>query len=163
MKTSLKVIACMTALAVLIVVQSTSAQGSKLEGAWKTVEVDITGPNAVTLTNLQPGLWIFTKNHYSIMQVTSSEPRPELPQQNATDAQRIAAWGPFNAQSGTYEVKGTTFTLHPILDKDPAGMAPGSFSTLDFKIEGKTFTMTTKANQNGPYANPMRVKMVRVE
>ena len=58
-----------------------------LEGAWKVTEASFKSPDATwTDTNPQPGLYIFTKQHYSIMSVPSgpdtSKPRkdgPELP------------------------------------------------------------------------------------
>jgi hypothetical protein len=109
MKTSLRVIACMAALAVLMVVQSASAQG-KLEGVWKITQVILTGPNAPKVTNIQPSMAIFTKQYFSRVVITGDKPRPDLPQ-NATDAQKAATWGPFSAAAGTYEIKGNTITV----------------------------------------------------
>ena len=160
MKKSLIVIACMAALAVLVTVQSAAAQG-KLEGVWKTTEITLTGPNARTITNPQPGFIIFTKKHFSIVAISGDKPRPDLPQKEATDAQKVATWTPLNATIGTYEVKGTTFTFHPILAKNP--LEPGSFTTWDFKAEGNTILATQKANKAGPSANPVTFKWVRVE
>ena len=96
MKISLKVVACMAALAVLMVVQSASAQ-NKLEGVWKMTEVTFTGPNARTITGTQPGFLIITKKHFSMVGVQGDKPQPDLPQQGATDAQKVAAWTPFLA------------------------------------------------------------------
>jgi len=64
MKTSLKVIACMAVLAVLVAVQSPAEQG-KLEGVWKAVEATTAGENAVKITvpPNHPGLLIFTKKY----------------------------------------------------------------------------------------------------
>ena len=159
MKTSLKVIACMAALAVLMVVQSASAQG-KLEGVWKLTQVTQTGPNAGTTTNPQPFFLIFTKKYVSQNGIRGDKPQPDLPK-NATDAQKVATWAPLVTGIATYEIKGTTYTNHPIVGKNP--IKPGSFNTLDFKIEGNTLTVTPKANQDGPIGNPMTLKYVRVE
>ena len=160
MKKSFLVIAFMAALIVLLTVQSAAAQG-KLEGVWKVTEVIITGPYTPTLTNPQPGLFIFTKMHYSMIYIPDDKNRPDLPQKDATDAQKVATWTPFTANSGTYEVKGTTVTLHPMVAKNPH--EPGAFATWDFKIEEDTLTMTTKATDTGPLANPITFKQVRVE
>jgi hypothetical protein len=154
--------ACMTALAVLLNVRSASAQG-KLEGVWKITEVTLTGPNTRTITNPQPGLFIFTKKHYSMMMITGEKPRPDLPQKDATDAQKVATWTPFTANAGTYEVKGAVLTFHPTVAKNPNGMAPGSVGTCDFKIERNTLTITIKAIQAGPVANPYTMKFTRLE
>jgi hypothetical protein len=160
MKTYLKAIACMAALAVLIVVQSASAQG-KIEGVWKLTEVIFTGPNARTITPVEPGIWIFAKKHSCYVAVTGEKPRPELPQKDATDAQKAATWGPLQANVGAYEVKGNTLTGHPIVGKNP--IKPGAVGTADIKIEGNTLYLTPKTNQDGPIANPYTLKMVRLE
>ncbi len=154
------VIVCMAALIVLATVQSAAAQG-KLEGVWKITQVTLTGPNAGTITPAEPGIWIFTKKHASFVSVTGDKPRPSLPQKDATDAQKVATWTPFAANASTYEVKGTTITVHPIIGKNP--IEPGSFTTVDFKVEGNTLTLSPKANKNGPIANPYTMKLVRLE
>ena len=162
MKKSLVVIACMAALVVLLTVPSASAQG-KLEGVWKGTEITLTAPKPQTITSLQPGLMIFTKKYYSFVAISGDKPRPDLPQKDATDAQKVAVWTPFMATAGTLEVKGSTVTLKPIVAKDPNGMAPGNFMTADFKVEGNTLILILKSNQTGPIANPITAKMTRLE
>lgn len=161
MKTSLKIIACMAALGVLLTVQSAAAQG-KLPGVWKIAEITISGPNPQTIPATSPNLIIFTKKHFSLVSITG-ESRPNLPQKDATDAQKVATWTPFAAVSGTYTVKGTTFTAQALVAKDPSGMAPGNFVTYDFKIVGNTLIATPKASQDGPITNPPIVKLTRLE
>ena len=160
MKTSLKVIACMAALAVLVTVQSAAAQG-KLQGVWKLTEVTFTGPNAGTVTPVEPGIWIFAKKHSCFVAVTGDKPRPALPQKDATDVQKVATWTQFLAAANTYEVKGNTVTSHSIVSKNP--IKPGAFGTADIKIEGNTLYLTPKTNQDGPIANPYTLKLVRLE
>ena len=45
------------------------SQGPSLEGAWRVTEVVVTGANASTNKTPQPGLYIFTKKHYSVVTV----------------------------------------------------------------------------------------------
>jgi hypothetical protein len=78
-----------------------------------------------------------------------------------TDAQKVATWTPLFASIGSYEIKETTITFHSIIGKNPS--EPGSFTTCDFKIEGKTLSLTTKANKAGPIANPLSFKLTRLE
>jgi hypothetical protein len=176
MKASLRVIACMAALAILMVVQSASAQVKKavpgkvvaqgmVQGVWKITEFSMSDPSAGTTitTTAQPSIFIFTKKNYSIMYVSSDRPRPDLPLQDPTDAQKLAAWGPFSANSGTYEIKGTTLTTHPVVAKHPAVMKPGAFVTYDFKIQGNTLLLTPKESNTVPGGNPPTFKLVRVE
>lgn len=147
-------------LAVLVTAPTAAAQ-DQIEGVWKITEVVIAGPNARTISNPAPNPFIFTKKHYSRAFLTAE--RPALPRQNPTDAQKAAAWTPFAAEAGTYEIKGEVITIHPIIAKNPDAMEPGVVLTSDLKIEGNTLTLTAKATQNGPIANPSTMKLVRVE
>ena len=149
----------------LVLIGSGFAQTNPLQGVWKVAEVTTTGPNSSTQTAPQPGLYIFTGKHYSIVTINSDTPRPDLPQETskATAEQLQASWGPFTAQSGTYEVKGSEVTLRPLAAKNPSAMKAGNFSLSTFKIEGKTLTLVSKANQAGPAANPTTRKLTRVE
>ncbi len=128
-----------------------AAAQSKLEGVWKVVEVS--APKLPTITNPQPSLYIFTKKHYSRMEVAADKSRPDLPQ-NATDAQKVAVWGPFNAVSGMYEIKGNKIVLRPIVSKDPRLMAPGYSTDHEFALEGDTLYVTF---------GQARLKLVRIE
>jgi hypothetical protein len=161
MKKLFIVFACITALAVLLNVPSASAQG-KLEGVWKVAEVKVSVPKPATITPLQPSLLICTKKHFSYVGLSSDKPRPDLPQK-ATDAQKVAAWEPLTATSGTYEVKGATVTFKAQVSKNPIEMQPGGFLTLDFKVEGNSLIVTPKATEAGPIPNAATVKLVRVE
>jgi hypothetical protein len=165
MKKSLVAIACMAALAVLLTVQSAPAQGN-IEGVWKATEVIWSGDNPVkmTISPTHPNLFIVTKKHWSLTNIAAATAaRPDLPQQGATDAQKVAVWTPFVGYAGTYEVKGNMVTSRTIVAKNPGEMLQGNFTTSEFKVEGNTLTLTGKTNQDGPIANPMTTKMVRVE
>jgi hypothetical protein len=165
MKTSLKIIACMAILAVLVVVQSAVAQ-PKLEGVWRVSEVWVGDPSAgkITVAATHPSVIIFTRKHFSFLNIkTTNGLRPELPVKGATDAQKVAAWTPVAAFAGSYEVKGNIMTYRNIVDMDPNGMAPGNLGTSEFKIEGDTLITTPKTDQNGPIANPLVTKFIRVE
>jgi len=97
------------------------------------------------------------------MFISSDKPRPDLPLQNPTDAQKIAAFEPFSANSGTYEIKGTILTTHPMVAKNPTVMKPGAFVTYDFKIQGNTLLLTPKESNTVPGSNPPTFKLIRLE
>ena len=69
-----------------------------LEGAWKITEESFESPDASwTDTSPQPSLYIFAKQHYSIMLVPSgpdgrSQPRKLFSDDERTDAEKIAAF-----------------------------------------------------------------------
>lgn len=114
-------------------------QGGSLTGAWRITQTQGRGPNGRTQAHPQPGFILFTAKHYSIVSVTSDNPRPPLPEDvsKATADQLRATWGPFVANSGTYEAKDGVLELHPALAKtSPSGQ------TWSYKIEGATLTLT---------------------
>ena len=121
-KVRLAVLLCAT---MVIAISGFSQSKSPLQGVWKAVDVVTTGPNASTNKSPQPGLIIFTGKYYSVVAVTSDKPRPELPQDmnTPTAVQFRDVWNPFLAQSGTYEVKGSEITYHPIVAKNPRAMS----------------------------------------
>jgi hypothetical protein len=147
---------------------SAAAQSSPgpLQGVWQTVELTITGPGARTITLPEPlaNLTIYSGRHYTRVEVQSEKPRPALAAPATATADELrAAWGPFVAEAGTFEIAGNTITMRPIASKNPAVMGPGIFITYSFKIEGKTMWMTQARNQTGPFTNPFTAKLVRVE
>ena len=99
------------------------------------------------------------------VEVQADGPRPVLADvANATADQLRATWGPFVAEAGTYEMApGGLITVRPIASKNPAVMGPGVFITYAYKLDANTLTMTQQRNQNGPFANPFTLKLVRVE
>jgi Lipocalin-like domain len=143
---------------------------SQLEGVWKVAEVMPPASNAnekaTPITNPQPGLIIFTKGYYSGMAVTANQPRTAAAAakdpSNLTDAEKIAQyeqWRPFIANAGTYEVKGSTLTLHAMVAKDPDAM--NNAITWEFKLEGaNTFWLIPTADRA---TTSPRVKFTRLE
>jgi hypothetical protein len=53
--------------------------------------------------------------------------------------------------------------MHPLVAKNPAATVPGASITYSYKVDGDTLWVTQQRNQNGPFANPVTVKVVRVE
>ena len=137
---------------------------ASLQGAWRATEITVTGPNARTLTNLQPNLTVVSARHYARVEVQSEGPRPVVADVSKATADELrAVWGPFVAEAGTYELTGDTLTLHPIASKNPAAMVAGAVIVYSCKLEGNTLTLTQQRNQNGPYPNPVTFKLTRVE
>jgi hypothetical protein len=109
------------------------AQGSpELAGGW--IVTSWTSPDGEVNSQPERGLFIFTQSgHYSIMHVNA--PRAEL-SQSSTDADRLAAFEPFTANSGRYQVAGNVITYEAYVAKNPGYMA-------DFMTEeGNAVTMT---------------------
>ena len=152
----------------LLALQTAAAQSkpASVQGVWRIEEAAITGPQARTISfKGRPNLTIITARHYSRVEVQADGPRP-VPADvaKATADELRAAWGPFVAETGTYEiVAGDLITMRPIASKNPAIMGAGVFITYAYKLDGDTLTLTQQRNQAGPFPNPFSLKLVRVE
>ena len=157
------------ALSVGLLTSQGSAQQpppQSIQGVWRIVEATISGPGARTIAFAgRPNLTIITARHYSRVEVQSDGPRPILADVSKASADELrAAWGPFVSEAGTYEVApGGVVTMRPIASKNPAIMGQGVFITYAYKLDGDTLSLTQQRNQNGLFANPFALKLVRVE
>ena len=151
----------------LLAGQGAEAQStrSSVQGVWRVVEATITGPAARTISFAErPNLTIITEKYYSRVEVQADGPRPVPADVAKASADELrAAWGPFVAEAGTYEVTPGLLTMRPIASKNPAVMGAGIFITYAYKIDGSTLSITQQRNQNGPFPNPFTLKLVRVE
>jgi hypothetical protein len=147
---------------------------NKIEGVWKVVEVIVpvanpAGKDSTTkVSNPQPGLIIFTKGYYSVMVVRGRQPRtavaPPKDSLKLTDDEKIARfeeWDTFIANSGTYEIKGSTLIRHPIVAKNVNVMTKETPNVSEFKLEG-TNTLWLNPTPDRSATEP-RVKLTRVE
>lgn len=174
MKYMLTVVLVATALATVMQAQGTAAPS--LEGVWKVAEESYAGGGAEpSSTNRpQPGLLIFTKNHYSFIRVVGFEPRPLFKDIKPTDEEKILAFDAFTASSGTYELTGASLTMYPMVAKHPNFMAGGS-EKYEFRLDGNTLWLMAKytdinmrvADRIVPVAGPLdassRRKLIRIE
>ncbi len=142
------------------------ATSPSIQGVWQAVEVTIPGPTkrTILIPEPRPNLTVITARHYSRVQVEAEGARPSVADVTTASADELrAAWGPFYAEAGTYEVSGNLITLRAVAAKNPAAMTPGAFTTWSFKMEGNTLLVTAERNQNGPIADPVTVTLRRVE
>jgi len=114
---------------------------SPLEGAWKVVSINVTGPASAANTTVQPSLYLFADKHYSMMRATGNQPRTLSATDSATDAERLAAYNSFIANTGTYEVADSTLTIHPVVARDPNYMSGGS-DKYQFRVSGDTLWLS---------------------
>jgi hypothetical protein len=158
-----------------------------IQGVWRAVELTIppsTAPAAGvanqaagrrdpfgafsegTHTALQPELMIFTGKHYSRTTDTGARPRPTTGYKTAgkpTLEELQAEWGPFVANAGTYEVSGSTLTLHAIVAKNPRAQHDGNFTKLAIRLEGNNLWLTPIETEAGRIGAPVTSKFVRIE
>ena len=141
-------------------------KSQSVQGVWQAVQISVPGPvrRTVTVPEPRPNLTMITARHYSRVQVEAEGARPAVADMTKASADDLrAAWGPFYAEAGTYEVTGNVITLRPVAAKNPAAMTPGAFTTWSFTLESNTLRVTAQRNQDGPIANPPTITLVRVE
>jgi len=118
-------------------------KSTSLTGAWQVAKVQMTGPKAQTITDPQPGLYLFTGKYFSIMMVMGDHPRPihptltEVPKASAQEI--LAVYGPYVANIGTYEINGDALIMHPMVSKNPELM--GGSVTYSFEIQRNSLTL----------------------
>ena len=146
------------ALFALVAGASSPLLGQRIQGTWKPVEVVVdSGPDRGRhTTDVQPGLLIFTKRHYSMTFVQGFKAR-SLPSDNTTNEQLAQLFVPFTANAGTYRHTGSTVTLSPTVAKNPAVM-DGKPISVTVRIKGDTLWATP----TGAFAGS-KTTWVRVE
>ena len=151
--------------------QTVKASSSHVEGVWRIAELTITGANPSSTVD-PPSLLIFTPTHYSMMRTVGPQPRASFVAINPTSEEKVAAYDSFIANSGTYELSGTTLTTRPIVSKHPNYMG-GGFDTYEVRSAGDTLWFTNKStNIRYRFADGLKsiadpvdnttVKMIRV-
>lgn len=139
------------------------AAPAAVEGVWRTVEVVVQSPTPQTY---KPGatLAMFHGRHYSRVEVHAEGPRPVLKDPAAASAGELrAAWGPFVAEAGTFELSGNEITMQALVAKNPAAMITGATSVYTYQRNGETLMLTQVRTSSGPSAVPVTIKLVRVE
>jgi hypothetical protein len=142
-------------------------------GVWKVSEIVVTGAGASAVPSPQPGLFIFTRGHYSIMYVPGSKPRALKKAEAPTTDEKVAAFDSFLANAGIYELAGSNLTIRPVVARDPNYMV-GGFNKYEFRIDGNTLTLTNRSTDlnmrfgeqvvaSKAPASETRMKLVRLE
>ena len=140
------------AVAVTIYGESPAAR-NPLVGAWRVTEID--DANRPPITNPQPGLYIFTEQHYSFARINGTGPLPDYPSnEKATDADKVAVFNAIYLNSGTYTVTANMLTTKAMVAK--SAFAIGASNQYDFAMNGKALVLTQKPSG-------AVIKLVRVE
>jgi len=171
MSTHSKILMAFVALIVAVTagmtVTPSAQEADAFQGVWRTLEVVVPGgPGAASRTfRPEATLAIFHGRHYSRVEVHAEQPRPLLADQTTASADQLrATWGPFIGEAGTFEVSGTNMiTMQATVAKDPAAMQHGATSVYTYRREGDVLTLTQVRTHAGPSANPITVKLTRVE
>jgi hypothetical protein len=125
------------------------AQASPLQGAWQ-------------VTDGTAGLYIFAGTHYSMMAAATD--RPDITDlSKATREELLALYAPMLGNAGSYDIAGNLVTIRPVVAKIPVVMKPGAYEVYEFKIDGRTLSLTQRRNVRGPVENGATRTLTRVE
>jgi lipocalin-like protein len=129
------------AFAVLLYSQSPSTR-NPLMGAWKVTEIaDTNGP---PITNPQPGLYIFTRDHYSFARINGTKPLPNYPSNDkATDAEKVTVFNSLYLNTGTYTVTGNMLATKAMVAKSAFAIG-GAGNQYEFTVNGNALVLTQK-------------------
>jgi hypothetical protein len=113
----------------------------------------------------QPALYIFTARYFSIVRVTSSDPRPQFNDlNNITAEEALAVYGPLQAQAGTYAIMDGNLTALSLVAKNPDAMSAESKPDVyTFTLQEDHLTLVQRFARNQSLANPVTFQLTRVE
>lgn len=117
-----------------------SATGSPLVGAWRVTE--IADANGAANTSPQPGLYVFTRQHYSFVRINGTRPLPDYPSNDkATDADKVAVFNALYMNTGTYTVTGNRLATRAMVAKSKFAIG-GAGNQYDFAVTGNSLVLT---------------------
>ncbi len=140
-----------------IAAQESSVVGGWIVTSWETADGEVN-------SEPQRGLFMFTASgQYSMMYILGDQPRAEYSGDTQTDAEKVAAYDSFVANSGRYSVDRNQITYEAAMAKSPnymanftpetAGPEGGNASTMTFAIENGVLTLRfTSGNAEGSTA-----------
>lgn len=138
--------------------RSTSSSQPSIKGVWRAVEQTI-NDRTIKDANLGVGFHVYTDGYFAVIRESGTPPRPPAPVENATAEQLMAAYGPFVAQFGTYQVSGDVISETTLVAKNPE--RAGQSGKERFKIEGNTLLL--EPAEPLPGGRIVRLRLVRVE
>ena len=111
-------------------------------GAWRVTE--FADANAAPITNPQPGLYIFTRQHYSFARIQGTRPLPAYPSNDkATDADKVAVFNALYLNTGTYTVTGNMLATKAMVAKSAFAIG-GAGNQYEFNVTGNNLVLTQK-------------------
>ena len=120
------------------------AQAS-LNGAWRAMEVVVTGGENPGIYADVQSMIVFSEEHYSV--VSNFGERPDIPEGVGpiSDELALASFRTFRANAGSYNVSGSRLIRHFMLAGNPRDV--GVTLESEYERRGDTLTITTTNDQ----------------
>jgi len=134
------------ALVILGIGSSALAVGDEtiasIEGVWKVVEIRQVGPKGeAVVSDPEPGLYIFTAKHYSMVWTPGSAERPgSATTWFPTNEEKVQDFNTIIVNSGTYEMADSTMTTYPVVAKTPEFV--GGKAVYHWRVAADTLWLT---------------------
>jgi hypothetical protein len=149
MRASSKILKLSSFLAIPVFVASCAPEADSvisdyqgLVGTWLITETTRTiGDSTWVNESPQPGLYIFSQHHFSLMLIPGDSARVEWPG-DGTPAERLAAFENFVADAGSYEATDSVITMSNIIAKLPWAMNLGGGGPYRYRLDGDTLTLS---------------------
>lgn len=115
--------------------------GQELGGAWKVVEIRVkTTDKEFINSQPQPGLFLFTQNHYSMVWMPGDDPPKDFAHTwHPSDEEKVKSFNSIIVNSGTYQYTDSTLTTIPAVAKTPE-FINGS-ATYSYQLKKDTLYM----------------------
>jgi len=118
--------------------QNKDAKG--VVGVWQVKEIARQNGSGPIAGKTLPSIFIFTPRHYSMVWVLGTEPQRSFAERwNPTDVEKIRRFNSLVVNSGTYEIKGSILTAHPIVARIPEFVG-GKF-ICEYRLENVTMRL----------------------
>ena len=132
-----------------------------LLGTWLITETTRTqGDSTWVNDSPQPGLYIFSQHHFSLMLIPGDSPRVEW-QGAGTPAERLAAFENFVADAGSYEATDSVITMSNIIAKLPWAMNLGGGGPYQYRLDGDSLSLSFGPGWMGE--SKIKYRLVRLE
>jgi hypothetical protein len=138
--------------------QAKPSAASSIQGVWKATSSVTTGANPSSDMDIPGSVVIYTKNHFSLLEINNPRqgpvPAPPKVAGKLTDAEKMARyddWLAVTANSGTYEIKGTTLIRHLLIAKasPPQGRTTYDDAVRELRFEGNNTMVTMTKSADG--------------
>jgi hypothetical protein len=114
-----------------------------IKGVWKIEQIETVGGPEEGSFVPQAGILIFTEKYYSSVRDTAVNPRPLWKTASPSATEMAESLSMFGADSGPYEIKGSTVMFRPSVCDMPNIMSGGSVR-FDYQLEGDALTLVLK-------------------
>ena len=137
-----------------------TVDASSLNGVWTAIHIAFASSDTSWAEDLDnPSINIFTDGYWSVTRIGGDGPRADLPEE-ATDEQRLEAWGRFFGSAGTYSVSGSTINTTTLVSKHPNAMSGDNTNSNEYWIKDGKLTRVFKNSETG---NSWTVTFERLE